>query len=108
VRRLGIGSFDPALASLALSAVAMVIVAIFVLSQRGEDRMKLAPPATLLSVPHALLHDGVLAYPTVASRALSTRSTLLWVITGLLAALVHEAGIPVAPLWLLALLLARR
>jgi hypothetical protein len=66
--------------------------------------MFLAPPATLLSVPHVLLHDAVLVYPTIAARALTTRSTLIWVITGILAVLVHEAGVPVAPLWLLALL----
>ena len=70
--------------------------------------MGLAPPATLLSVPHVLLHDALLVYPTIAARALTTRSTLLWILTGLVVVLVHEAGIPVAPLWLLALVFWRR
>jgi hypothetical protein len=106
-RRAGIGG-DDALASLALSAVAVLAAAVLVLRARAEHRMVLAPPATLLSVPHVLLHDAVLVYPTIAARALTTRSTLVWILTGLVAVLVHEAGIPVAPLWLLALLLLRR
>jgi hypothetical protein len=102
-RRAGIGG-DDALASLALSTVAVLAAAVLILRTRAQHRMFLAPPATLLSVPHVLLHDAVLVYPTIAARALTTRSTLIWVITGILAVLVHEAGVPVAPLWLLALL----
>ena len=102
-RRAGIGG-DDAIASLALSAVAVLAAAVLILRARAKDRMLMAPPATLLSVPHVLLHDAVLAYPTIAARALTTRSTLVWVITGLVVVLVHEAGLPVAPLWLLALL----
>jgi hypothetical protein len=103
VRRLGIGS--DALTSLALSTVTVLVAAVFILRARAEQRMELAPPATLLSVPHVLLHDAVLTYPTIAARALTTRATIVWIGTGLIAVLVHEAGIPVAPLWLLALLL---
>jgi alpha-1,2-mannosyltransferase len=103
-RRVGIGG-DDALASLALSAVAVLVAAVFLLRARAEERMVLTPPATLLSVPHVLLHDAVLVYPTIAARALTTRATLVWILTGLVVVLVHEAGIPVAPLWLLALLL---
>jgi hypothetical protein len=103
-RRVGLDAFDPALVSLALSAVAVLVAAVLVLRARGEDRMTLAPPATLLSVPHVLIHDAVLVYPTVAARSLTTRSTAVWIGTGLVAALIHEAGVPVAPLWLLALL----
>jgi len=107
-RRLGVGSFDPAFASLALSAVATGVAALLVLRTRSERRTEVASPATLLSVPHVLLHDAVLVYPSVAARALTTRATLAWIITGLGAVLIHEAGVPVAPLWLLALLLMRR
>lgn len=107
-RRIGTGAFDQALLSLALSTVAVLVAAIFILRTLAERRMVLAPPATLLSVPHVLLHDAVLVYPTVAARALTTRSTLVWMLTGLVAVLVHEAGVPVAPLWLLALLLMPR
>jgi hypothetical protein len=105
-RRAGIGGSD-ALTSLALSAVTVLVAAVHVLRTRAERRMDAAPPATLLSVPHVLLHDAVLAYPTIAARALTTRRALVWIATGLVAVLVHEAGIPVAPLWLLALLLLR-
>jgi hypothetical protein len=108
VRRLGVGSFDPAFASLALSVVATGVAALFVLRTRSERRTEVASPATLLSVPHVLLHDAVLVYPSVAARALTTRATLVWIVTGLVAVLIHEAGVPVAPLWLLALLLMRR
>jgi len=108
VRRLGVGPFDPAFASLGLSALATGVAAVFILRTRAGRRMEIAPPATLLSVPHVLLHDAVLVYPAVAARALTTRATVVWIITGLVAVLIHEAGIPVAPLWLLALLLMRR
>lgn len=108
VRRIGVGPFDPAFVSLALSAVAVALAAAFILRTRAERRMELAPPATLLSVPHVLLHDAVLVYPSVAARALTTRAALVWIVTGLVAVLVHEAGVPVASLWLLALLLMRR
>jgi hypothetical protein len=104
VRRLGIGG-DDALLSLALSAVAVVVAAVFVLRARGEHRTVAAAPATLLSVPHVLLHDALLVYPAVAARALTTRATAAWIGSGLIAVLIHEFGIPVAPLWLLALAL---
>jgi hypothetical protein len=106
VRRAGIGASDPALANIALSAVAFLVAAVVILRTHAERRMDAAAPATLLSTPHALLHDAVLAYPAVAARALTTRTTITWVGTGLVAVLVQEAGLPVAPLWLLALLLA--
>ena len=108
VRRLGVGPFDPAFASLGLSALATGVAAVFMLRTSAERRMEIAPPATLLSVPHVLLHDAVLVYPAVAARALTTRATVVWIVTGLVAVLIHEAGVPVAPLWLLALLLMRR
>ena len=107
VRRIGVGPFDPAIASLLLSAVAILVAAAFLVRAPAERRMTLAPAATLLAVPHVLLHDAILAYPTVAARALTTRATAVWIVSGLVTVLVHEAGIPVAPLWLLALLLLR-
>lgn len=103
-RRAGIGGED-ALASLALSAVAVLVAAVVILRLRSEHRMEVASPATLLSVPHVLLHDAVLAYPAIAARALTTRATFAWILTGMVAVLIHEAGVPVAPLWLLALAL---
>jgi len=103
VRRVGVAS-DP-VASLALSTVAVLVAALFLLRTSAERRMEVAPPATLLSVPHMLLHDAVLAYPAVARRATSTRPAAAWVGSGLLAVLVHQAGVPVAPFWLLALAL---
>lgn len=105
LRRAGIGAFDPGVASLGLSTIAMLVAAVFILRTRAERRMEAAAPATLLATPHALLHDAILVYPAIAARALTTRSTVMWIGTGLIAVLVHEAGIPVAPLWLLALLL---
>jgi len=108
LRRAGVGAFDPALASLALSTVAVLVAAVFVLRTRAECRMEVAAPATLLSTPHALLHDAILVFPAIAARARTTRSTVIWVGTGLVAVLLHEAGVPVVPLWLLALLLWAR
>lgn len=105
VRRAVVGGLDPALTSLAFSAVALVVAAVLLVRARADRRMVLAPTATLLTVPHVLLHDAVLAYPTIAARATDTRATLTWAVTGLVAVLVHEAGIPVASLWLLALAL---
>src|SRR5437867_3606362 len=58
---------------------------------------------SILAAPHALLHDGVMAYPAVARAATTTSATALWVGTGIVAALVQQAGIPLAPLWLLAI-----
>ncbi len=103
--RRALGTFDPVITSIALSTLAVLIAAVFILRTNAERRMEVAGSATLLSVPHVLLHDAVLVYPAIAARALTTRSTVLWIGTGLVAVLVHEAGIPVAPLWLLALAL---
>lgn len=104
LRRAGVGTFDPALANLALSTIAILVAGVFILRTGADRRMVAAAPATLLSAPHALVHDAILAYPAVAARARTTRSTLSWIATGVVAALVHIAGVPVAPLYLLALL----
>jgi hypothetical protein len=54
-----------------------------------------------LGSPHVLLHDGILSYPAVAARSWSTTRLAVIVGTGYAAALLHQAVIPVAPLWLL-------
>jgi hypothetical protein len=54
-----------------------------------------------LGSPHVLLHDGLLSYPAVAARTWSTPRLVVVAGSGYLAALIHQAGIPVAPLWLL-------
>ncbi len=103
VRRLGLGGDDPAVANVALSAIATAVAATALLRVPGQRRTVAAGPATLVSAPHALLHDALFAYPQVAERAGTTGATALWVGSGLLALLVHQAGAPVAPLWLLAI-----
>jgi uncharacterized membrane protein YbaN (DUF454 family) len=90
-------------AALAAAIYAIAAVAVFVRSRMFTTRAVDASIWSILAAPHALLHDGVMAYPAVARAATSTGATVLWVGTGIVAALVQQAGIPVAPLWLLAL-----
>jgi glycosyl transferase family 87 len=89
----------------ALGAIALLIAGAAVLLRSRLITSRLIDSSTwsLLAAPHALLHDGVMAYPAVAAAATTTRATVLWVGTGIAASLAHEAGLPVAPLWLLAL-----
>ncbi|HUG06301.1 MAG TPA: glycosyltransferase 87 family protein [Candidatus Limnocylindria bacterium] len=108
LRRAGVGAADGALGNIALSTVAVLAAAVLILRTPAGQRMVRAMPAALLAAPHSLLHDAVAVYPAVAARALTTRATVVLIGTGLVAVLVHEAGIPVAPLWLLALLFMRR
>jgi hypothetical protein len=103
IRRFGAG--EDAIVSLAISAVALVVGAIAILRERGEDRVVRTSTWSLFAAPHALPHDGILAYPTVAARSQTTRATVLWVASGLVVAIVHQAGLPIASLWLLALAL---
>ncbi|HKY49632.1 MAG TPA: glycosyltransferase 87 family protein [Candidatus Limnocylindria bacterium] len=106
LRRAGVGSEFPALANIALSAAASLGAAVLLFRLAAKDRRLVAAgPATLLGAPHALLHDALLAYPAVAERATTLAAAALWVGSGLFAVLVHQAGIPVATLWLLALAL---
>jgi glycosyl transferase family 87 len=88
----------------ALGAIALLIAGAAVLLRSRLITTRLIDSSTwsLLAAPHSLLHDGVMAYPAVAAAATTTRATVLWVGTGLAASLAHEAGLPVAPLWLLA------
>jgi hypothetical protein len=101
--RRAVGGEDIVL-NVALAAVIYAIGAIAVLARSRIFTTRTVDAATwsILAAPHALLHDGVMAYPAIARAATSTRATFLWVATGIGAALVQQAGIPVAPVWLLA------
>lgn len=99
-----IGWVGPALAfglpliGLVLAALSLVSGAALVL--RGPLRIEQAALWSLLASPHTLLHDGVLAYPAIAACARSTRGTVALVGAGLVAALLHQWGAPVAPFYL--------
>ena len=99
-----IGWIGPALAlgiplvGLALAALSLVVGAVLVL--RGARRIEQAAVWSLLASPHTLLHDGVLAYPAIAASATSTRRMVALVGVGVVAALLHQWGAPVAPLYL--------
>jgi hypothetical protein len=101
LRRFGAG--EDALLSLLLSAFAMLAGAIAIARERPADRTVSASAWSLFAAPHALPHDAILCYPAVASRAQTTRTTAWWVGTGMAVAVVHQAGLPIASLWLLAL-----
>jgi hypothetical protein len=87
------------LVGIALAAASLIAGAVLVL--RGPRRIEQAAVWSLLASPHTLLHDGVLAYPAVAAAATSTRRTVALVGLGVIAALLHQWGAPVAPLYLL-------
>jgi hypothetical protein len=89
----------------ALAVVLYVIgaAAVFLRSRMFTTRAVDASTWSILAAPHALLHDGVMAYPAVAQAATTTRTTVLWVGSGMIAALIQQGGIPVAPIWLLAI-----
>ncbi|HYU81891.1 MAG TPA: glycosyltransferase family 87 protein [Candidatus Polarisedimenticolia bacterium] len=103
VRRV-IGGED-ILLNAALAVVLYVIgaAAVFLRSRMFTTRAVDASTWSILAAPHALLHDGVMAYPAVAQAATTTRTTVLWVGSGMIAALIQQGGIPVAPIWLLAI-----
>ena len=86
---------------LVLSAGSLLIGAIVVLRSAGRERIVAASSWAALGSPHVLLHDGLLSYPAVAARSWSTVRLAIIVGTGYLAALLHQVGVPVAPLWLL-------
>lgn len=98
---------EDALQSIALSAVALVASAVLVLRAPREDRVPLAACLGLFAAPHALPHDGILAYPAVASAARTRAAARIWSGSGVLVSLLQQAGLPVASLWLLALALWR-
>jgi hypothetical protein len=86
------------LVGIALAAASLIVGAVLVL--RGPLRIEQAAVWSLLASPHTLLHDGVLAYPAIARAATTTRRTTLLVGLGVIAALLHQWGAPVAPLYL--------
>lgn len=88
--------------SLALSAFVLLAGAVALRRSARRERTGAVGVWTLLGSPHVLLHDAVLAYPALAARCGSRVATLGWIGSGVLAALVHQAGVPVFPLWLAA------
>lgn len=103
VRRV-VGGEDLILnAALALVLYAIAAIAVFARSRLFTARIVDASTWSILAAPHALLHDGVFAYPAVARAATTTAVTALWVGTGIITVLVQQAGVPVAALWLLAI-----
>jgi hypothetical protein len=86
---------------LVATAVSFAVGAIVVIRSEGPARIIGASSWAALGSPHVLLHDGLLSYPAVAARSWSTARLAAIVGTGYAAALLHQAGIPVAPLWLL-------
>src|SRR5436309_6900226 len=89
----------------ALAAVIYALGAIVVLARSRMFTTRAVDASTwsILAAPHALLHDGVMAYPAVARAATTTGTTALWVGSGIAVALAQQGGIPVAPLWMLVL-----
>jgi hypothetical protein len=90
-------------AALAVVLYAIGAGAVFLRSHMFTTRTVDASLWSIVSAPHALLHDGVMAYPALARAATTTGTTVLWVGSGMAVALIQQAGIPLAPLWLLAM-----
>ena len=89
-------------AALAVVLYAIGAAAVFIRSRMFTTRVADASIWSILAAPHALLHDGVMAYPALARAATTTRATTLWVGTGMITALIQQAGFPIAPFWLIA------
>jgi len=103
VRRV-VGGDDIVLnAALAVVLYAIGAIAVLVRSRMFTTRAVDASTWSILAAPHALLHDGVMAYPAIARAATTTRATVLWVGSGIAVALLQKSGIPLASLWLLAI-----
>src|SRR5437773_9224546 len=90
-------------AAFAVVIYAIAAVAVFFRSRMFTTRAIDSSTWSILAAPHALLHDGVMAYPAVARAATTTGATFFWVGSGIAVALIQQAGIPLAPLWLLVL-----
>jgi len=105
VRRIVGGEEIVLNAALAVVLYAVGAAAVFLRSRMFTTRTVDASIWSILAAPHALLHDGVMAYPAIANSATSTRATVIWVGTGIIAALIQQAGIPLAPFWLIAILI---
>jgi hypothetical protein len=103
VRRV-VGGEDLILnATLAVVIYAVAAIAVLVRSRMFTMRAVDASTWSILAAPHALLHDGVMAYPAIARAATTTSATALWVGSGIAVALIQQAGIPLAPFWLIAI-----
>jgi hypothetical protein len=103
VRRLVGGD---AIVNLVLAAATMVVGALAVVRLPMAERLAAASSWSVLASPHALQHDGVIAYPAAASVSRGPRAAAIWVGTGIAASILQQAGLPVAALWLLVLALA--
>jgi len=90
-------------AALALILYGIGAAAMLLRSSGFTTRVVDASTWSLLAAPHALLHDGVMAYPALGQAATTTGATALWVGSGIAVALIQQAGIPLAPFWLLGL-----
>jgi hypothetical protein len=101
VRRVAGG--EDATLSLGLSAAALLVGAVLVVRLPRERRIAFASSWSLLAAPHALPHDGVLAFPGVAAASPSTNAARAWAVSGVLAGIAQQIGLPIAALWLLAL-----
>jgi hypothetical protein len=88
-------------ATLAVVIYAIGAIAVFARSHMFSTRTIDASLWSILAAPHALLHDGVMAYPAVARAATTTGAAVVWVGSGIAVALIQQAGIPLAPIWLL-------
>ena len=103
VRRV-LGAEDIVLnVALALILYGIGAAAMLVRSRGFTTRVVDASTWSILAAPHALLHDGLMAYPAIARAATTTSATALWVGSGIAVALIQQAGFPLAPLWLLGL-----
>lgn len=103
VRRV-VGGEDLVLnTALAVILYAIAVAAVLIRSRKFTMRVVDASTWSILAAPHALLHDGVMGYPAVARVATTTTATALWVGSGIAVALIQQAGIPLAPLWLIAI-----
>jgi glycosyl transferase family 87 len=108
VRRL-IGGDDVTLnAALAVAAFLIGAIAVVRGSTDHVARMVRASIWSVLAAPHALLHDGVMPYPAVATQATTTRRTWTWIASGVAVGVIQGAGIPVAAPFLLILWVANR
>jgi hypothetical protein len=90
-------------AVLAVVIYAIAAVAVLLRSSGFTTRVVDASTWSILAAPHALLHDGVMAYPAIARAAATTSATALWVGSGIAVALIQQAGIPLAAVWLIAI-----
>ena len=103
VRRV-VGGDDIVLnAMLAVVIYGVAAGAVLLRSRIFTTRAVDASTWSILAAPHALLHDGLMAYPAIARAATTTTATVVWVGSGIAVALIQQAGIPLAPFWLLAL-----